>query len=48
VRGITFVHRNRDVDAVALDRCHGGRDLRRIKTARKVLSLQFLLGALEQ
>ncbi len=45
---VAFLDRDRDVDAIALDRRDRGLDLHAIEAARQILATQFLLGALEQ
>mmetsp|Transcript_13957 Transcript_13957/g.38069 ORF Transcript_13957/g.38069 Transcript_13957/m.38069 type:complete len:298 (-) Transcript_13957:2091-2984(-) len=41
-------HVEADIDAVALDRGDGGRDLGAVEAAREVLALEFLLGTVGQ
>nr|GEU28237.1 hypothetical protein [Tanacetum cinerariifolium] len=43
-----FVHRERDVDAVAFQRRDGGHELDAVQAARQVLALEFLLGAVNR
>src|ERR1700692_4662726 len=48
LRARTFSHRKQDLHAVAVDRRDGGRDFRRIETARQVLALEFLFGFVDE
>ena len=45
---VAFVDVERDVDAIALDRRHGGGDLDAVQAVRQVLALEFLLGAVDR